>query len=452
MKNLKLHIIVFIFFLGFFIGINISVLKSQENSAFKYIEQFHFVYNIINSEYVEKVSPKQLLEGATSGLLRSLGDPYSKYLSEEMYSQFKKNVTGEYVGVGIEVSQRDEVLTIIAPLNNSPAQKAGILPGDIIIQINDTPVKKDNFSTITSEIGGPKGSKVKLLIKRTGFIEPIEFELKRNIVKVNSIESGIIKETNIGYIKISHFYSQTPNEMKQALDIFKKSQINSIIIDLRGNPGGDMNSAIKLSDIFLEKNKVIVTTKGRDSTKEVKKYLSQQDPIFHGKILILVNEGSASSSEIFAAALRDNDRAKLLGTKTFGKGLVQNVIEIEKDKTAFTLTVFKYYTPSGKMIHKKGINPDYIVKSQLFQENDTANINKILKDRLIQEFAKNNSKYDNETINKFVTFLASKDLKINRHTAAYLLKSEFNRLKPNKLYDLEFDDQLIKAIEKINGK
>lgn len=450
-KEIKIHILVIIFALGFFLGINISELKSAENSAFKYLEYFHFVYNTITNEYVETTTPRQLLEGAMSGLLKSLNDPYSRFLDENNLNQFKEAVTGEFVGIGIEVTTKDNNIVVVSPIDDSPAQKAGIMSGDIIIQINDIAVQPDNFADALKEIKGKPDTELKLKIVRNGFSEPVDYKIKRSPIQIKSIKYGILKESpDTAYLKLAHFYASSPNEMEKAIKFVNSSGIKKLILDLRSNPGGDMIAAVEIADMFLEKGKTIVTTKGKDQKTEIEKFVSKQDPVYTGKMLVLVNEGSASSSEILSGALKDNQRCKLLGEKTFGKALVQRVITVEEGKSAFTLTINKYYTPSGSMIHKKGIEPDITVVSNTIPENDRKNLGRIINDNLIGDYAKTNKSYNKYNVMQLLETLKEKNLPISENVAAYFYKLELNRDKPSDLYDLEFDNQLNEAIKKIN--
>lgn len=452
MKNLKLHAVIFVFALGFFLGVNLSSLKSAENDAFKYLEYFHFVYNSIRTEYVDEVSPAVLLEGAIRGLLLSLNDPYSRYMDEETYSDFKKNVSGEFVGIGIEITKRDGVIRVITPLENSPAKRAGIIAGDIILKINNTVVEKNNFSEVTDEIKGRRGTTVEVYVKRDGFDEPLLFKVKRDIIKVDSVSFGVIKDSGIGYVKIAHFYGKTALELENALKKLSAKDVSSIILDLRGNPGGDMYAAVKCAELFLNPGKVIVTTKGREGSKINRQFKSENEAFYSGELIVLADEGSASSSEILTGALQDNSRAKVIGVSTFGKALVQKVVDIGEGKTAFALTVSRYYTPSDKMIHKKGIAPDIEVRLNILPKDDRKNLGRILNDGLISEFAKNHREYNQDNIELLIIFLNERNLPISRRTAAYFYKAELNRNEKFPLYDMEFDEQLKKAVEILNEK
>ncbi len=450
-KEIKIHLLIIVFATGFFLGINLSELKSAENSTFKYLEYFHFVYNTITNEYVEETNPRQLLEGAMAGLLNSLNDPYSRFLNETNLNQFKEAVTGEFVGIGIEVTARDNDIIVIAPIDDSPAQKAGIMTGDKILQINDIVVQPENFNDALKEIKGKPGTELRLKILREGFSEPVDFKIKRSPIQMKSVKFAIMKETpNTAYIKLSHFYSSSPDEMAKAIESANNKKISKIILDLRGNPGGDMDAAVQIADMFLEKGKIIVTTKGKDQSKNVETFISKNDPLYSGKLLVLVDEGSASSSEILSGALKDNGRGKLIGEKTFGKALVQRVVTVEEGKSAFTLTINKYYTPSGAMIHKKGIQPDFEIKTDAIPAGDRKNLGRIINDDIIGEFVKANPSYDKYNVAQLMELLKEKNLPVSEKVAAYFYKMEFNRDKPSALYDLEFDNQLREAMKKIN--
>ena len=447
----KLHFGVLTFALGLFLGISITMGLSQEGS-FKYLDFFHYVYQTISADYVENTEPKSLFYGAINGMLQSLGDPYSRFLNEDDYSEFKQDVTGKFVGVGVEIALKDNEMVVVSPIDDTPAQRAGIKAGDVIIQVNDTMVKDSKFNDVMKLIKGEPHSKVKIAVRREGFTEPLNFDLERLPIKVDSIKYGMIGDTHIGYIKIKHFYAETTADVERALNYFNKEGVKKLVIDLRWNPGGDLDAAIGISELLLPQGSTIVSTRGREGSKIEEVFKSKRKQVYTGELILLVNKGSASSSEILSGAIKDNKRAKLIGQKTFGKALVQRLMDIDPEKTGFTLTIRKYYTPSGALIHKKGITPDIEMTAEEIPESDRKNLTRILNDKLLEGFVKNHKVYNDQSKAQFVAYLKEKGVPISDKTAYFFLKSEITRFTPAPLFDLEFDPELSKAIDLYNGR
>ena len=449
-KKRFLHFGIIIFICGFLFGMTFSLLKSQQENSFKYLDQFHFLYRVIQSEYVENVSPKTLFRGAMRGMLQSLNDPYSRFLDETDYADFKGGVTGRFTGIGVELTIKNDAVVVISPIEDSPAHKSGIRSGDTILQLNGTQVKSDNYQDLIKDIRD-KNSQVSILIKREGFDEPIEFKIDKAPIKIKSIKSGFLKEhPGIGYIRITHFYAETGVEFEKALK--NLSTAKKIIIDLRDNPGGDFETSISMADMLLPKGKVITTTRGKEGTSVGEEFKSLKDPLYSADVFLLVNSGSASSSEVFSGALKDNGRAKLIGQKTFGKALVQRIVDIEENTSGFTITMRKYYTPSGTMIHKKGIEPDFAVELPKYSDDDKKNLSRVFNDGILENFAKSKKKYTKDTAQEFLSLLESKNLKVSPSIALFYLKKEINKTEPSPLYDLEFDSELNKAIALAGAK
>lgn len=452
-KELNIHLIIICLTIGIFLGLNLSFAKSAENNTLKYLDYFHFVYQTIKNQFVENKNAETIFQGAMKGMLDSLNDPYSRYLDKKKYAEFKEAVTGKFVGIGIEITVKNDQVIVIAPIEDAPAYKAGIITGDIILKVDDNIVKGTNLSDVIKKIKGKPNTKTTILIKRNGFPEPLKFVLERESIKVKSTKYGIIKEEkSLAYIKITHFFDTTAIEVEKALKFFNSKNINKLILDLRDNPGGNLEASINISDFFLPKNKIIVTTKGRKDSKVKDDFKSKTNSLYTGKLILLVNSGSASASEVLSGALQDNKRAKLVGQKTFGKALVQQLIDIDPGKTGFTLTIRKYYTPSGALIHKKGINPDYKIEQNLIPKADRKNLGRIINDGLLEEFTKTNKTYNSENTKKLITFLNEKKLPISDRVAAFYLKKQINRYKKRSLYDIEFDTELNKAIKIINER
>jgi carboxyl-terminal processing protease len=308
------------------------------------------------------VDAKKLIYGAVNGMLRDL-DPHSSFLKPEDYKELQIETKGKFGGLGIEITIRDSILTVVAPLEDTPADKAGILANDQIIKIDDQPSQDMTLMEAVQKMRGPKGTKVKLTIIRKGEKKPLEFELVRDIISIQSIRSRSL-EPGFGYVKISSFQSGTSNDLRKALDQLETDnpQMQGLVLDLRNDPGGLLDQAVEVSDEFLESG-LIVYTGGRLQTQEMRFEAHKNSKPRNYPIVVLVNSGSASASEIVAGALQDHKRAIILGEPTFGKGSVQTIIPLSEG-SAVRLTTSLYYTPSGRSIQAKGIEPDIIVKRE----------------------------------------------------------------------------------------
>jgi carboxyl-terminal processing protease len=296
--------------------------------------------------------------------------------------------------------------------------------------------------------GNPK-STVTLQIRREGHDLPINFSMERAPIRIKNVEFAIITPDNVGYIRIRNFASDTPAEVKKALASFRNKKIDRIIMDLRYNPGGLLNVAVEVSEMFLNRGAVIVSTRGRQGVHPEKIFKSEKNPIARNeKIVVLINKGSASASEIFAGAIRDNKRGTLVGEKTFGKGSVQKSVEIDRN-IGLALTIAHYFTPSGETIHKKGIQPNIEVLPYRFLNEEMNDINRINNEKILNQFIKKDMVYNEDTRKQFAEFLKSKNITLSERSANLLLSLEINRLRKRPLYDVEFDDQLARALEVI---
>ena len=343
----------FVFILYFIFLIELST--SSENEIYKKIDLFGEVLEKINKEYVDEVNPSESMDSAINGLLQSL-DPYSAYMSPETFDEMQTETSGKFGGLGIEVSMESGVVKVISPIDDTPASKAGIKAGDYIIKINNTQVQGKSLSEAVDLMRGPVGSPIELTIRRRGEKKALTFNIVREIIQIRSVKSDLI-ENSIGYIRLTSFNENSSKQIKKEIKKLEEDKnVNSYILDLRNNPGGLLSQAIKISDFFLDSGE-IVSTKSR-KTSENKKWFANKGDITNGKTLIvLINYGSASASEIVAGALKDHKRAIILGENSFGKGSVQSIIPL-KNKGAIRLTVAKYYLPSGKSISEVGVLPD----------------------------------------------------------------------------------------------
>ena len=342
-----------IFFL--FIIISTSIVNSSENEIYQKIDVFGEVLEKINKEYVDEIDQSESMDSAINGLLQSL-DPYSAYMTPEIFNEMQTETSGEFGGLGIEVSMEAGVVKVISPIDDTPASKAGIKAGDYIVKIDNIQVQGKSLSEAVELMRGPVGSAIELTIRRIGEKKALKFNIVRKIIEIQSVKSDIL-EKNIGYIRLTSFNENSGEQIKKKIkELEDKKEIKAYILDLRNNPGGLLSQAIRISDFFLE-NGEIVSTKSRKAS-ENRKWFAKKGDLTNGKTLIvMINYGSASASEIVAGALKDHKRAILLGENSFGKGSVQSIIPL-KNEGAIRLTVAKYYLPSGKSISEVGVSPD----------------------------------------------------------------------------------------------
>jgi len=349
-----------------------SIDPLTKEDIFFELELFADTITLINANYVEDVKPKEMIYGALDGMLSSL-DSHSGFLTPEEFKELRTDAIGEFGGLGIRVTIRDNVLTVVSPLEDTPAHKAGIMPGDKIIRVGDESTKNFTLDDAVKRMRGVPGSEVKLVIIREGEKKLLDFTIKRAIIKIKSIKEAKMLNNKIGYIRISDFQQKTARDLDKSLKQLLKKRMKYLILDLRNNPGGLLDSAVSVSEKFLKKGKLIVYTRGRIEQQTADFKSGAFRPYTSFPMVILVNKGSASASEIVAGALADNRRAVIVGGRTFGKGSVQTVIPM-KDGSALRLTTSLYYTPSGKVIHKKGIAPDLeveITESDIEEKRDS---------------------------------------------------------------------------------
>ena len=330
-------------------------VNSAENEIYKKIDLFGEVLEKINKEYVDEINQSESKDSAINGLLQSL-DPYSAYMSPEIFNEMQTETSGEFGGLGIEVSMESGVVKVISPIDDTPASRAGIKAGDYIVKINDVQVQGKSLSEAVDLMRGPVGSGIELTIRRRGERKALIFNVVREIIQIQSVKADIL-EKSIGYLRLTSFNENSGKQIEREIKKLEKNKdVKSYILDLRNNPGGLLSQAIKISDFFLD-NGEIVSTKSRKPS-ENRKWFAKKGDLTNGKVLIvLINYGSASASEIVAGALKDHKRAILLGENSYGKGSVQSIIPLKNDG-AIRLTVAKYYLPSGKSISEVGVSPD----------------------------------------------------------------------------------------------
>ena len=341
---------------------NLNIVDSySKNELYEKIDLFGEVLEKINEEYVDEINQSESMDSAINGLLQSL-DPYSAYMSPEIFNDMQTETSGEFGGLGIEVSMESGVVKVISPIDDTPAAKAGIKAGDYIVKIENIQVQGKTLSEAVDLMRGPVGSSIELTIRRRGEKKALKFNIIREIIEIQSVKADIL-ENNIGYIRLTSFNENSSEQIQKNIKKLENNKnINAYILDLRNNPGGLLSQAIKISDFFLN-NGEIVSTKSRKKS-ENRKWFAKKGDITNGKtIIVLINYGSASASEIVAGALKDHKRAIVIGENSYGKGSVQSIIPLKNDG-AIRLTVAKYYLPSGKSISEVGVSPDIEINEE----------------------------------------------------------------------------------------
>ncbi len=409
-------ILIYCIFLSIFIPFYSANADSKNEETYEYLDLFGQVFDRVRSTYVEDVSDKELIEKAIDGMLTGL-DPHSGYMNEEVWEEMQMDTQGKFGGLGIEITMEEGFVKVISPIEDTPAYNAGILAGDYIIQINDTAVFGLTLTEAVDLMRGEKGEPITVTISREG-VEPFEVEIIRDIIKIQSVKYEIYE--NIGYLRITSFTEQTEkgllnsiNKIKKELDDLEKGYV----LDLRSNPGGLLGQAVKVTNIFLKRGE-IVSTRGREK-KDIQRYRASNSDKINGKpLVVLINGGSASASEIVAGALQDHRRAIVIGTQSFGKGSVQTIIPFNKsnsDKVSgIRLTTARYYTPSGKSIQGKGITPDIIIEQGEFESYNYKRYSESdLKDSLDKEKLNKEEKEDVDEVSEKEKNLA-KDYQLQR--------------------------------------
>jgi len=363
-KKIALGFVIVVVALATFIGISTQRrCDAQSGKEYEYIGLFTDVMTIVKKSYVEEVDSKKLIYGAINGMLAAL-DPHSSFMTPDTFKDLKVETKGAFGGLGIEISMKDGILIVISPIEDTPAQRAGIKAGDQILKIDDRFTKDLAITESVKRMRGAKGSKVVLTIMRDGFERPKEFTLIRDIIQVKSVKSRML-ENGYGYVRIAQFQERTDEDMAKALKNLveenKGKQLSGLVLDLRNDPGGLLDQAVRVSDHFVKDGKLIVYTEGRDKESRMQFNASARTKEPGYPIVVLINSGSASASEIVAGALQDHQRAIVMGTQSFGKGSVQTIIPLN-DESGLRLTTARYYTPKGRSIQAKGITPDIVVE------------------------------------------------------------------------------------------
>jgi carboxyl-terminal processing protease len=374
MRNLKIiSVIILVFILGVTVGLGrFHKVSALSNPTYEDLKVFTDVLGLLQKEYVEETKSKDLVYGAIKGMLETL-DPHSAFLPPNMYKEMQEETKGRFEGLGIEITLKEGVLTVVSPIEDTPAFRAGIQAGDQIVKIDGEVTKNLTLMESVKRMRGPKGTKVTLTIMREGFPQPREYTLTRDVIPVRSVRYEVL-EKHYGYIRLFQFQEKTDSDFQKAVKALEeetKGNMKGVILDLRNNPGGLLDQAVKISDRFIESG-LIVSIEGRKEDQKVKfNAHPQEDNLTRYPLVVLVNGGSASGAEIVAGAIQDHGRGIILGTQTFGKGSVQTIFSL-KDGSGLRLTTARYYTPSGRTIQAKGIMPDIIVKPAPPEEEKAA--------------------------------------------------------------------------------
>ncbi len=361
-----------IVFLFVFRGGSLGVEKKEkiQNDLFRQVELFSDSLAIIKMEYVDEVSAKDLIYGALKGMLSAL-DSHSQFMDPGTYNELKVDTEGKFGGLGIEITIKDGLLTVITPIDDTPAWKAGIKAGDRIVKINDELTRDMTLTDAVKKMRGVPGEQIIIGILRESEKKILEFKIIRDIIKIKGVKDPRILEDGIGYIRLVEFREDTSHEFNAALDNLYKQGMNALVLDLRNNPGGLLESAVRVSEKFIEPGKLIVYTKGRKASQNLEFFARGKGTVIDLPMVLMINEGSASGSEIVAGCLQDYKRAILVGMKSFGKGSVQTIVPLS-DGSALRLTTSKYFTPLGQQIHGKGVIPDIVVESGTLEGKSTS--------------------------------------------------------------------------------
>jgi carboxyl-terminal processing protease len=341
------------------LGGTVASKGTDTGATYEQLRLFTEVLSIVQNQYVDETQPKDLIYSAIKGTLRGL-DPHSSFLDPESYREMQVETSGSFGGLGIEITLRDDILTVVSPIDGTPAHRAGLLAADRIVKIDGLSTKDMQLSDAVKKMRGKPGTKVTISVVREGWTEPKDFEIQREQIRVHSVRTQDL-DNGIEYVKLRQFQEQTAHDLEQALEKFDKNGMKALVLDLRNNPGGLLTSAVEVTEKFIDDGKLVVYTEGRVRNQNMRFSAHAKRAYSKIPMVVLVNQGSASASEIVAGALQDYGRAMVVGVQTFGKGSVQTIIPLS-DGSGLRLTTAKYFTPKGRSIHGKGITPDIVVE------------------------------------------------------------------------------------------
>jgi len=417
----------------------------------EYIEMLNEAINAVRNNFVDtdKISIEKLYFGAIEGALASLEDPYTRFLPPEKYDDLKMKTTGKFGGLGIIISIKNKVLTIVSPIINTPAYKLGLKPGDQIIEIDDVSTEGITLQEAVEKMRGEPGTQVSITINRPEFQKPKKFTITRAIIKIDSVQSKMI-DKEIGYVRLLEFAENSNNELTKAIKDLRSKGMKKLVFDLRNNPGGLLESAYDIANIFLESG-MIVYTRGRNPHQN-KNYYANKDAndVISEPLIILANEGAASGSEIVVGAIKDNNRGLIVGEKTFGKGLVQSVYpfrRLPQTNAGVAITTAKYYTPSGVCIQDTGIFPDFEIKPQTLSDTEVEGLQKFYQKDYALTFVRKHPVYNEDAFNELLEELKKEGIIIRRELILANIKEQYAREKSEHYFaDLDTDEVLRKSI------
>lgn len=446
-RHRYLVLLALILILSLTIGIEVRG-AFKDNEAYRSVRLISQALTLIEDNYLEidKVKTKDLVYGAIEGALERLGDPHTRFMDPDLFKEMKVETEGSFGGLGIVITIRDERLLVISPIEGTPAYKAGIKAGDWITEIEGESTKKITLFEAVHKLRGKPGTKVMITIERKGADAPLKFEIARDIIEIETVKHGIIGE-GIGYLRLTTFNQNTVNELKKALADLEGKEIKGLIIDLRNDPGGLLDVAIPVADCFISEG-VIVSIKGRDRRGQTFEAKEEGGVFERLPLVVLINEGSASASEIVAGAIQDLKRGVILGTKSFGKGSVQTVLPLE-DGSGMAVTTAKYYTPSGRCIHDVGIKPDIVVEQMHLTKTEIEMVKRLSKEGLIEGFAERHPDYTDKDFKGLLEEIKSKGIELNGAIIKQRLDGEIRKIKGERepLYYLDTDIQLQRAVD-----
>jgi len=398
-KKLKIFIILtFIVFAVASLAV-CGIEKKKKDNLYRQVQIFSDALAIIQTDYVDEVDAQKMIYGALKGMLSSL-DPHSQFMDPDTYNELKTETEGKFGGLGIEITSKDGLLTVVTPIEDTPAWKAGIKPGDRILKINDELTRDLTLTDAVKKLRGRVGDPVNITVLRESEKKFLEFKIIRDLIQIKDIKEARILEDGVGLIRLVEFRENTPRDFNISLDSLRKEGLNALILDLRNNPGGLLDVAVKVAEKFIEKGKMVVYTKGRQPSQNLEFISRENQPLLDIPMVVLINEGSASGSEIVAGSLQDYKRAIILGIKSFGKGSVQTVIPLG-DGSALRLTTSKYFTPLGKEIHGKGVIPDIVVEEGKIELASVGDAMKSEAEDVFEQIEKKEKKDEGQGIQRY---------------------------------------------------
>ncbi|NPV01875.1 MAG: S41 family peptidase [Brevinematales bacterium] len=430
-----------------------EIADPEDDNYFKYFPMFKKAYYTLKKEYYDKdkVTAKNLFYGAIKGMLMALDDPYSVFMEPQLAKEFNIDMSAKFGGLGIHIDIRDGWLTIISPIEDTPAWKAGLKPNDKIVEIDGVTTRDITVMEAIAKLRGKPGTKVTITVVRQGIDEPFKVTLVREEIIIKTVKSAMIEEKNknYGYVRISEFSMPTADELKKHLKDILSKKPSGLIIDLRGNPGGLLNVVVYCVDCFLDEG-LIVYTRGRLSDNNSEFYAKKENTIvpMNMPVIVMIDQGSASASEIFAGAMKDTGRAVIVGMKSFGKGSVQKPFDFPEDSSIMKYTVAKYFTPGGNVIDKIGLQPDVEEKNwyEKIDNEEKNDLYKIQSTNFIKDFVAKHPKPTDADLNQFRQDMLKLNYKISMISLKWLVKMKIHESDMPNVYDLEFDDQLVKAL------